>query len=56
MKTGENVETSVFGPLGILVALVKRKIGKVYPKSGIFACRPSTSTFLVINFSVSIET
>ena len=50
------VETSVVGPLGILVALVRRKIGQGYSKSGIFFGRPYMSPFLVIHFSLLIET
>ena len=56
MKPGANFETSVVVPLGILVALVKRKIGQVYSKSGGFAGIPSVSTFLAIIFSLVIET
>ena len=48
MNPGENFDTSVFGTLGILVALVKRKIGQGSSNSGICYRRPSMSTFMVI--------
>ena len=56
MNPGANFETSVVGPLEILVALVKRQIGKGYSNSGIFSRRPSKSPFLAINFSLVIDT
>ena len=56
MKPGANFETSVVGPMGILVALVKRKIGQVYSRSGRFSGRPSVSTFLATSFSLGIDT
>ena len=48
MKTGGNFETSEVGPLGILVAVVMRKIGQGSRKSGIFVGVPSTSPFPAI--------
>ena len=56
MNPGAKFETSVVGYLGILVALVKRQIGKGYSNSGRFSGRPSMSTFLDIIFSLVIET
>ena len=49
-ETREGFETSVVGPLVILVHLVKRKIGQGYSKSGIFSGRLSMSPFLGISF------
>ena len=43
-------------PLGILVALVKIQIGKVYSKSGRFFGRTSMSHFLAIFKRLEIET
>ena len=51
MNPGEKFETSVVGPLEILVALVKRKIEQGYSNSGRFSGRPSMSPFLTIHFS-----
>ena len=51
-----NFYTSVVGPLGILVALVRRKIRQGSSKSGIFSGRPYMRPFLVILFSLVIET
>ena len=48
MKPGANFETLVVGILGILVALVKRKIGQESSKSGIFVGRPFMSPFIAI--------
>ena len=56
MNPGENFETSVVGPLGILVALVKIKIGQGSYNSGIFSGRLSMSPFLAIRFFLVIET
>ena len=56
MNPGAILETSVVVPLGILVALINRQIGKDYSKSGIFSGRPSMCTFITINFSLVIET
>ena len=56
MKPGANFDTSVVGPLEILVALVKRQTGQGYSKSRIFYVRPSMTPFLAINFSIVIET
>ena len=36
MNPGRDFETSMVGPIGILVALVKRKIGQGYSKLGKF--------------------
>ena len=36
MNPGGNFETSVVGPLGVLVALVKRQIGQALPIQGDF--------------------
>ena len=56
MNPGENFETSVVGPLGVLVSLFKRKIGQGSSNSGRFSGRPSMSPFLAIRFSQVIET
>ena len=56
MKPEANFETSVVGLLVILVALSKRQIWQGYSKSGRFSGRPSMSHFLVICFSLVIET
>ena len=56
MNPGANFELSMVRPMGILFALVGRKIGQGYSKSGIFVGRPSMSPFLAIIFSLSIET
>ena len=56
MNPGEDFETSVVGPLGILVALVKRYIGQGSSNSGRFFGRPSMSRFLAIRLSLVIET
>ena len=55
-KPRENFKTSMVGTLGILVPLVKRKIRKGSSKSGIFVGIISMSIFLVVRFSLSIET
>ena len=49
-------EASVVGPLGILVALVKRNIGQGSSKSGIFSGITSMIPFLEISFIMVIET
>ena len=54
-ETRGKFRDSVVGPLGILVALVKRQIWKGYSKSGIFSRRPSMSPFLAISFSLVID-
>ena len=51
-----NFDTSVVGTLVVLVPLVNRKIGHIYFKSGRFSGRPSMRPFLVISFSLEIET
>ena len=56
MKPGANFETSVVGPLGILVALVKKQIGQGSYNSGRFSGRPPMIPFLAIRFSLVIET
>ena len=56
MKPGENLETSVVGPMAFLFALVKIQICQGSSKSGIFVGRTSTSTFIEIFFSLVIET
>ena len=56
MKPRGNFDISVVGPMGIVFAFVKRKIWRGYSKSGIFYCRPYMSTFLVVSFSLVIET
>ena len=55
MNPGANFETSVVGPLGILVALVNRQIGQGSYNPGIFSGSPSMSPFLAIRFSRVIE-
>ena len=52
MKQGTIFDTSVAGPLEILVALVKRKIGQGSSKSGIFSGRTFMSPFLDISLSL----
>ena len=56
MKPGRDFDTSVVRTLGVLVALIKRQIGQGYSKSGIFSGILSMSSFLVICFSLVIET
>ena len=56
MNPGANFETSVVGPLGILVALVKIQIGQVSSNSGKLVGRPLKIPFLAICFSMVIET
>ena len=56
MNPGENYKTSIVGPMGILVALVKRKIGQGYSKSWRFSGRPYIITFIFICISLAIET
>ena len=56
MNPGENLEISVVGTLGILVALVRRQKVQGSSKSGIFFGRPSICTFIAIHFSILIET
>ena len=56
MNPGENFKTSVVGPLEILFALVKRKIGQGSSNSWRFYGRPFMSPFLAIRFSQVIET
>ena len=55
MKPGAIFKTSVVVPLGILVALFKRKIDQVYSDSVRFSGRPSMFHLLVIRFSLAIE-
>ena len=50
------VDTSVVVPPVMLFALVKIQIGQGYSNSGIFSGRPFMSPFLVIRFSMLIET
>ena len=50
------VETSMVGPLEVLLSLIKRQIGHGSSKSGIYFGRPYMSTFLGICFSLVIET
>ena len=56
MNPGVKFETSMVGPLGILVALVKRQMGQGSSNSGKFSGRPFMSPFLAIDFSLVIET
>ena len=56
MNPGAHLDTSVVGPLEILVALVRRQIGQGSSNSGRFSGRPSISNFLAIRFSLVIET
>ena len=56
MKPGANVDTSVVGTLGILVAFIKIQIGQVSYKSWRFSGRISMSPFISINFSLVIYT
>ena len=56
MNPGEIFGTSVVGPLGFLVSLVKRQIGQGSSNSGRFSGIPSMINFLAIRFSQVIET
>ena len=56
MNPGANFETLVVGPLGILVALVKRQIGQGSSNSERFSGILSMSPFTAIRFSLAIET
>ena len=56
MNLGANFETSVVGPLGILVALVKRQIGQGSFNSGKISDIPSMSPFIAIYVSLVIDT
>ena len=56
MNPGENFETSMVGPLVMLSALVKRKIGRGYSESGRFVGRPSMTNLPAIFFGLSIQT
>ena len=51
----ETFEISMIGPKEVLVALIKRQIGKGYYKSGIFFRRSSMNPFLDIHFSLTID-
>ena len=51
-----NFETSLVGPLAILVALVKRQIGQGSSNSDRCFGISSMSNFLAIRFSLEIET
>ena len=55
MNPGENVDTSIVEPLGILVALVKRQIGQGYSILGIFFGILPISTFFAIRFSMATK-
>ena len=56
MEPGANSETSLVGPMGVLAALVKRKIWQGFSKSEIISGRPSICTFLDFRFSLVTET
>ena len=56
MNPGGEFEASMVGPLVILVVLVVRQIVKGSSKSGIFLGMPFVSHFLVVCFSLVIET
>ena len=56
MNPGANFETSMVGPLGILVTLVKRQIWQGSSKAGIFVGIPHMSTFIAIGVSLLIDT
>ena len=56
MKPGANFETSVVGPMGVLVYLFNIQIGQGCYNSGRFYGRPSMRPFLAIRFSMVIET
>ena len=54
MDLGGNFETSVVGPLGVLVEFVMRQIGQGSSNSGICFGRPCMGPFLAIRFSLVI--
>ena len=56
MNPVEIFETSVIVTMGILVTLVKRRIGQSSFKPGKYYGRPLISTFLEICFNLVIET
>ena len=56
MNPGAKFETSIVGPLGIIVALVMIQIGKGYSNSGRFTGITSMIPFLAIRFIMVIET
>ena len=56
INLGENFETSIVGPLVILVALVRRQIGQGYSNSGNLVGRPSINTLFPLSLSNGIET
>ena len=58
MNPRANIEISMVGYLGILVASVKRQIGQDYSNPGrwILFGITFTSLFLVVSFSLLIET
>ena len=56
MKPGKHLEKLMVGPLGISYALVERQIGQEYSKSERFVGRPSMDPFLIIHFSLVIDT
>ena len=56
MKPGAKFETPMVVPLGISISLVNKQIGQVSSKSGKFVAKTYMSTFLVISFSLEIET
>ena len=56
MKPGANFETSMTGPLDVLVALVNSKIGKVSSSSNKFVWRPFMRPFFDICCNFEIET
>ena len=55
-ESREGFETSVVGPLGVLVALVKRQTGHVSSKSGGGFWETLDGTFFAIRFSLLIDT
>ena len=56
MNPGANFETSVVGPLEILVALVNRQIGQSYSNSGRFAITTFMSPLFAIISNLEMET
>ena len=54
-RGGGYFETSIARNIGILVSLIKRKMGKGSYKSGIFFGRTFMRTFLAIRLSLVIK-
>ena len=55
INPGANFETSMLGPMVILVASVKKQIGQGYYKSGRFFGRPFMSPFFAVICNLKME-